>query len=68
MLRTKLTQLLKIEAPIIQAPIGSASCPALVAAVSNAGGLGMLSITWRSLDETRQAIWEAKRLTKNLLV
>ena len=63
MLTTKLTQLLKIDTPIIQAPIGSASCPALVAAVSNAGGLGMLSITWRSLDETRQAIWETKRLT-----
>jgi nitronate monooxygenase len=63
MLTTKLTRLLKIETPIIQAPIGSASCPALVAAVSNAGGLGMLSITWRSLDETRQAIWETKKLT-----
>lgn len=63
MLTTKLTQLLKIDMPIIQAPIGSASCPALVAAVSNAGGLGMLSITWRSLDDTRHAIWETKRLT-----
>jgi nitronate monooxygenase len=63
MLTTKLTQLLRIDTPIIQAPIGSASCPALVAAVSNAGGLGMLSITWRSLDDTRHAIWETKRLT-----
>lgn len=64
MLKTKLTELLKIETPIIQAPIGSASCPALAAAVSNAGGLGMLSITWRSLDETRRVIWETKELTK----
>jgi nitronate monooxygenase len=63
MLTTKLTQLLKIDTPIIQAPIGRASCPALAAAVSNAGGLGMLSITWHSLDETRRAIWETKQLT-----
>jgi nitronate monooxygenase len=64
MLETSLTKLLHIATPIIQAPIGSASCPALAAAVSNAGGLGMLSITWRSLDDTRRVIWETKELTK----
>jgi nitronate monooxygenase len=31
----------------VQAPVGDASTPELAAAVSNAGGLGCLSITWR---------------------
>lgn len=32
---------------IFQAPIGSITCPALAAAVSNAGGVGHLACTWR---------------------
>ena len=47
-LETALTQLLSIDVPVIQAPIGSAATPELAAAVSNGGGLGMLSITWTS--------------------
>ena len=35
-----------MEQPIVQAPIGPAAVPRLVAAVSNAGALGMLSLTW----------------------
>jgi hypothetical protein len=34
---------LGIQLPIVQAPIGSAATPELVAAVANAGGLGMLA-------------------------
>jgi nitronate monooxygenase len=62
-LHTALCELLHIEVPIIQAPIGSATTPALAAAVSNAGGLGMLSVTWRTLDEIRSVIRETRRLT-----
>jgi nitronate monooxygenase len=53
-----------LDLPIIQAPIGSASTPALVSAVSNAGGLGMLSGTWRTPDELRKLIQQTKILTK----
>lgn len=60
---TPLTRLLSIRYPLVQAPVGSASTPELVAAVSNAGALGMLSITWRSLEETRQVIRETRHLT-----
>ena len=60
---TPLCRLLNLDVPIVQAPVGSASTPALVAAVSNAGGLGMLSITWRTPEATRAAIREARRLT-----
>jgi nitronate monooxygenase len=62
-LQTSLCNVLNIELPIVQAPMGSAASPALVAAVSNAGGLGMLSVTWRSLDEIRSVIRETRRLT-----
>jgi len=35
-----LTERLNLKWPILQAPMGSASTPALAAAVSDAGGLG----------------------------
>ena len=60
---TPLRCLLGIDPPIVQAPIGGASTPALAAAVSNAGGLGTLSITWRSPEATRSLIRETRRLT-----
>ena len=40
--KTKITELLRIEYPIIQAPMNWATDANLVAAVSNAGGLGVL--------------------------
>jgi nitronate monooxygenase len=61
--QTSLCHLFNVDLPIVQAPIGSASCPALAAAVSNAGALGMLSVTWRSLDATRTVIRETRALT-----
>ncbi len=65
MIRTLLCDLLGIELPIIQAPIGSASSPELAAAVSNSGGLGMLSVTWRSPSEIRALLHETRSMTKN---
>lgn len=62
-LYTPLCQLLGIELPIIQAPIGNATCPALVTAVSNADGLGMLSVTRRDVATIRQTIREIRQLT-----
>lgn len=62
-LHTPLCDLLGIALPIVQAPIGSASGPELAAAVSNAGGLGMLSVTWRGLAETRAVLDRTRRLT-----
>lgn len=62
-LSTRLTERLGIAVPVTQAPVGSASCPALAAAVSNAGGLGMLAISWASPAAIRDAIRETKTLT-----
>lgn len=63
MLHTSLLDMLGIEFPIIQAPIGSATCPQLAAAVSNAGGLGMLALSWSGLQAARRAIRETRTLT-----
>jgi NAD(P)H-dependent flavin oxidoreductase YrpB (nitropropane dioxygenase family) len=41
---------LGVNLPIVQAPVGSAAAPELVAAVSEAGGLGILALTWQSPD------------------
>jgi nitronate monooxygenase len=35
-----------MQHPLVQAPIGPAAVPSLVASVSNAGALGMLALTW----------------------
>lgn len=63
-MRTPLCRQLRISYPIIQAPIGSATTPALAAAVSNAGGLGMLALSWRSPDQIRTLIRATRRLTR----
>jgi nitronate monooxygenase len=62
-LRTGLRDLLGIEHPIVQAPIGSATTPELAAAVSNAGALGSLALTWRSRREVEEILARTKRLT-----
>ncbi|HVE63157.1 MAG TPA: nitronate monooxygenase [Mycobacteriales bacterium] len=62
-LRTPLCERLGIELPIVQAPIGSASCPELAAAVANAGGLGMLAITWVEPSGVTEALGQARALT-----
>lgn len=61
---TKLTDLLKITLPVIQAPMaGGATTPELVAAVSNAGGLGSLGAGYMTADEIKTTIKKIKSLT-----
>lgn len=62
-MRTMICDRLGMEIPIVQAPMGGASCPALAAAVSNAGGLGMLALSWHSVDGIRDEIRRTKALT-----
>ncbi len=60
----KITELLKITLPIIQAPMaGGATTPELVAAVSNAGGLGSLGAGYMTADEIKTTIKKIKSLT-----
>ncbi len=62
--QARLCNLLRIDHAIIQAPIGSATTAQLAAAVSNAGALGTLSLSWRTLQETRQILKQTSALTR----
>jgi len=62
-LRTKLCDMLGIEYPIISAGMGTVSGPTLTAAVSNAGGLGVLAAIELTPDELRQWIKKTKTFT-----
>ena len=62
-LRTPLCAQLGIEHPIIQAPIGGAAIPELAAAVSEAGALGMLTMTSADDDWIRRTFASMRALT-----
>jgi len=61
--KTRIIELLGITYPIIQSGMNYAAYPPLVAAVSNAGGLGILGAGAMSTDELRQNIRGIKDLT-----
>lgn len=64
MFYTKICELLGIQYPIIQGAMGGgASSPELVAAVSNAGGLGVLASWQRTLTQLKTDIKKTKALT-----
>ncbi|MES2092131.1 MAG: nitronate monooxygenase [Pseudomonadota bacterium] len=62
-MKTRLTQLLGIEHPIVLPGMTYIAVPSLVAAVSNAGGLGILASGGLSADECRAAIRQVRALT-----
>jgi nitronate monooxygenase len=62
-LRTKLCDMLDIEYPIILAGMGGVCGPTLVAAVSNAGGLGVLGAAGLTPDQLRDWIVKTRSLT-----
>jgi NAD(P)H-dependent flavin oxidoreductase YrpB (nitropropane dioxygenase family) len=62
-LATPLCDLLAIDLPIVQAPIGGATCPELAAAVSGAGALGTLALTWTAPDTCTDRIRRTRALT-----
>ena len=64
MLRTPLCDLLGIELPIVAAPMGpSISGPELAAAVSNAGGLGIVSFGANPPPLLRRLVERVRELT-----
>jgi nitronate monooxygenase len=64
MLKTRITELFGIEHPIVGGCMMHISKPEFVAAVSNAGALGMMaSAMYTTQDEFRQAIRRVKDLT-----
>jgi enoyl-[acyl-carrier protein] reductase II len=62
-MKTRLTETLGIKHPIVLSGMSWISVPKMVAAVSNAGGLGILATGPLDAEQTRQAIREIKSLT-----
>lgn len=62
-LHSKVCDILGIKFPILLAGMGGASVPRLAAAVSNAGGLGVLGAAACSPDQLREWIRETRSLT-----
>jgi nitronate monooxygenase len=63
-MKNKITELLGIEVPIIQAPMAGVSTPKLAAAVSNSGGLGSIGVGASNPAQARAMIAETRNLTK----
>ena len=63
MIRTRLTELLGIRYPVVQAAMGYVSGPRLASATSNAGGLGQIASATMSLAELEGAIAETASRT-----
>jgi NAD(P)H-dependent flavin oxidoreductase YrpB (nitropropane dioxygenase family) len=61
--RTRLTELLGIRYPIVQAGMGYVAGAKLAAATSRAGGLGVIASATMSLDQLRTAIREVRERT-----
>lgn len=64
MSNNRLCKTLEIEKPIIQGPMAWVATPPLVAAVSNAGGLGVLGVGFAPPDFVAAQIVETRKLTK----
>jgi nitronate monooxygenase len=59
----RITDLLGVRYPIVQAPMAGFTTPKLVAEVSEAGGLGSLGAAMLSPDQIREAVAEIRALT-----
>ena len=59
----RITRLLGVEYPIVQAPMGWIARSQLAAAVSNAGGLGIIETSSGELDAVKAEIGKMRQLT-----
>jgi len=62
-MKTRMTEILGIKHPIMLAGMAFVSLPKLVAAVSNAGGMGMLNSVAYGTSQVRDVIKQVKSLT-----
>ncbi|MFO1071338.1 MAG: nitronate monooxygenase [Geminicoccaceae bacterium] len=60
----RVLDLFGIELPIVQAPMAGATSPAMVSAVSEAGGLGSLPCALLGVDQARAALVEIRQATR----
>jgi len=64
-IRNRVTDLLGVEIPIVQAPMGWIARSPLASAVSNAGGMGIIETSSGELDVIREEIRKMRTLTDN---
>lgn len=62
-MKNRITELLGVEYPIVQAPMGWIARSQLASAVSNAGGLGIIETSSGELDNIRIEIAKMRQLT-----
>ncbi|MDO4618434.1 MAG: enoyl-[acyl-carrier-protein] reductase FabK [Clostridia bacterium] len=62
-MKTKVTEILGIEYPVIQGGMAWVATAELAAAVSNAGGLGLIAAGGATADIVREEIHKARKLT-----
>jgi enoyl-[acyl-carrier protein] reductase II len=62
-IENRITKLLGVEYPIVQAPMGWIARAQLASAVSNAGGMGIIETSSGRLDEVRVEITKMRDLT-----
>jgi len=62
-MKTRITELFDVEHPIVLSGMSWISTPELVAAVANAGGLGILATGVLDADQTRVAVRRTRELT-----
>ncbi|MCH8141612.1 MAG: nitronate monooxygenase [Proteobacteria bacterium] len=59
----RITEMLGVEIPLVQAPMGWIARSQLASAVSNAGGLGVIETSSGELDAIREEIKKMRKLT-----
>src|SRR5271165_7699471 len=62
-IRNRITEMLGVEYPIVQAPMGWIARSQLASAVSNAGGMGIIETSSGELDAIREEVRAMRRLT-----
>jgi enoyl-[acyl-carrier protein] reductase II len=62
-IQNRVTELLGVEIPIVQAPMGWVARAQLASAVSNAGGMGIIETSSGELDAVREEIRKMRDLT-----
>jgi len=63
MIKNRITEMLGVEYPIVQAPMGWIARAPLASAMSNAGGMGIIETSSGQLDEVREEIAKMADLT-----
>ena len=62
-MKNRITELLGVQYPIVQAPMGWIARAQLASAVSNAGGFGVIETSSGRLDEVREEVAKMRKLT-----